>query len=136
MLHYYPNRGEVLLCDYRGFKEPEMVKVRPVIVISPRFRSRPRLCTVVPLSTTAPDPVESFHMTISFPRLLPEPFNAPFHWIKADMINTVSMDRLSLIRCGRLPNGQRKYYQEKATPEQLAELESKIQIALGIKQRG
>ena len=45
--------GTLLLCDYAlgGFKEPEMVKRRPVIVISPRLRHRDHLCTVVPLSS-------------------------------------------------------------------------------------
>lgn len=133
MIHYHPNRGEVLLCNYSGFKAPEMVKIRPVIIISPRFRSRKNLCTVIPLSTTMPKPIEDYHMQIAFPRRLPEPFNAEFHWVKTDMINTVSLDRLSLIRCGKLPTGQRKYYQEKATPEQLKQIEKRILISLGIK---
>ena len=136
MLHYYPNKGDVLLCDYSGFKEPEMIKVRPVIVVSPRFRSRQHLCTVIPLSSTPPSPIEDYHMQISFPRRLPEPFNAPYHWVKTDMINAVSVNRLSLIRCGRLQSGQRKYYQEKVSSEQMQQIEKRILISLGIKQRG
>jgi mRNA interferase MazF len=46
--------GQILICDFSsGFVEPEMVKVRPVVVISPKPRkSIHSLCTVVPLSTT------------------------------------------------------------------------------------
>ena len=39
-LGFHPNAGDIVICDYAtGFKPPEMVKVRPVVVISPRRRS-------------------------------------------------------------------------------------------------
>ncbi len=34
MLNFQPKPGSVVYCDYEGFIEPEMVKKRPVIVIS------------------------------------------------------------------------------------------------------
>ncbi|WP_198669160.1 type II toxin-antitoxin system PemK/MazF family toxin [Elioraea thermophila] len=47
--------GTILLCDDdTGFRPPEMVKRRPVVVVSPRLPHRDGLATVVPLSTTAP----------------------------------------------------------------------------------
>ena len=48
-LSYYPSIGEIVLCDYRGFIEPEMIKTRPVVVVSPRLRRRGNLIGVVPL---------------------------------------------------------------------------------------
>ena len=70
MLTFHPKPGTLLICDFdRGFKAPEMVKKRPVVVISPRRRkSTPQLCTVVPLSSSAPNPVE--HGTAQSPQLL------------------------------------------------------------------
>ncbi len=70
MLTFHPKPDTLLICDFdRGFKAPEMVKKRPVVVISPRRRkSTPQLCTVVPLSSSAPNPVE--HGTAQSPQLL------------------------------------------------------------------
>jgi len=100
----------VVICDYStGFILPEMVKRRPVIVICKQMKHRPRLCTVVPLSTTRPDPVMAFHAEIELPFLLPPPFVAKTQWIKGDMSNTVSFDRLDLVRLGKDDNGARLY---------------------------
>ena len=58
----HPPTGSILMCDFNaGFREPEMVKRRPVVVISPKIRARPGLCTVVALSTTVPAPVMDYH---------------------------------------------------------------------------
>lgn len=53
-LQYQPKEGSVLICDFRGYEVPEMIKVRPVVVIR-KHRTNSLLVTVVPLSTTAPD---------------------------------------------------------------------------------
>ena len=100
---FQPKPGMLLMCDFdTGFKPPEMVKVRPVVVISPgRKRSRARLCTVVPLSSAAPKPVESFHCRInpqSLPRTLRRRRDS---WAKCDMLYTVSVDRLDRVRVNR-----------------------------------
>ena len=100
MLPFQPKPGMLLMCDFdTGFKPPEMVKVRPVVVISPgRKRSRARLCTVVPLSSAAPRPVEPFHYRIrrqSLPRTLRRRRET---WAKCDMLYTVSVDRLDRVR--------------------------------------
>ncbi|MEI6730857.1 MAG: type II toxin-antitoxin system PemK/MazF family toxin, partial [Pseudomonadota bacterium] len=47
-IKYHPNPGTVLTCDFSGMIEPEMIKERPVVVISPRLCSRTGLCTIVP----------------------------------------------------------------------------------------
>lgn len=133
MLLYYPSKGDILICDYTGFKEPEMTKVRPVVVVSPRFRTRGNLCTVIPLSTTAPNPAEAYHLQLELERKMPQPFESANPWVKTDMINVVSLQRLSLIRCGRGPNGERKYYKKRLTQEQIAAIDEKIKLSLGIK---
>ncbi|WP_414861947.1 hypothetical protein [Pseudomonas sp. IT-P176] len=45
-LQYQPKEGSVLICDFRGYEVPEMIKVRPVVVIRKhrldRIKSRDR----------------------------------------------------------------------------------------------
>ena len=55
---FHPNPGQILLCDFSDFKEPEMVKKnRPVIVLSSALKGRDKLLTIVPLSTVKPEPL-------------------------------------------------------------------------------
>ena len=116
MLTFHPNPGTLLICDFdTGFKAPEMVKKRPVVVISPRRRrSTVQLCTVVPLSTTAPDPVERFHHRMN-PKSLPVSFRSQDAWAKCDMLYTVSLNRLDRVRV--TTGGKRTY----SAPQVLAE---------------
>lgn len=51
-LLYQPKEGSVLMCDFRGYEVPEIIKVRAGIVIR-KHRTNKLLVTVVPLSTTA-----------------------------------------------------------------------------------
>ena len=109
-IQYHPGQGAVLICDYStGFIVPEMVKRRPVIVICKPMKGRARLCTVVPLSTTPPMPAMRHHAEIKLPFALPHPFSAETQWIKGDMVNTVSFDRLQLLRVGKDRLGNRLY---------------------------
>lgn len=108
-LTLHPNPGTIVICDFTGFVEPEMVKRRPVVVISPRLRNRDDLCTVVPLSTTAPRRISPFHCVIDFSPLMPAPYNAPQMWVKGDMICSVAFARLSLPFAGKDGNGKRIY---------------------------
>lgn len=133
MLNYHPPRGAVLICDYKGFIMPEMVKSRPVIVISPRFRTRSNLCSVVPLSTTKPEYLMDYHMEIELPARLPKPFDCKTHWVKADMINTVCFDRLSPIKLGKDQFGKRKYLNCVISNEQMEKLLIAVKNGLGIK---
>jgi mRNA interferase MazF len=108
-LRYHPEIGTILICDFQGFIEPEMVKRRPVIVVSPRLRNRDRQCTVVPLSTKAPYPIMAYHYKLKLDDPLPEPYASPFQWVKGDMLATVSFDRLSLPHTGKDKKGKRQY---------------------------
>ncbi|WP_155740060.1 type II toxin-antitoxin system PemK/MazF family toxin [Pandoraea pnomenusa] len=94
-LPYHPKRGEVLVCDFStGFRAPEMVKIRPVIVMSSKESHSRRLCTVVPISTTSPKPVKSWHHNL-LPFAIPGWECADPMWAKCDMVQTVSFDRLN-----------------------------------------
>jgi uncharacterized protein YifN (PemK superfamily) len=110
-LEYHPNPGEILLRNYdTGFVAPEMTKIWPVVVVSPRLRRRNDLVAVVPLSTTPPVPVEMHHCEIILAAPLPSPFDAPVMWAKCDMIATVAYSRLDRFRAGRKPGSTVRFY--------------------------
>ena len=108
-LQYHPEIGTIVICDFHGFVEPEMVKRRPAIIVSPRLRNRNRLCTIVPLSTSEPKPIMPYHYKLKLDQALPVPYNSLFHWVKGDMFATVSFDRLSLPFAGKDATGKRQY---------------------------
>jgi mRNA interferase MazF len=92
-INFHPKRGTVLICDFDGFKKPEMVKRRHVVVVSPRYRRHSGLCLVVPFSTVQPYEIEPHHYEIVcgrydfFDTLKPS-------WAKGDMLTCVSFERL------------------------------------------
>jgi len=132
-LKFHPKQGAIILCDYTGFKAPEMIKKRPVVVISPRLRRRDGLCTVVPLSTTAPNRVEPYNCELELIRPLPAPWRAQTHWVKADMLATVGFHRLDLIRTGRDQYGKRKYLNVIVPQDDLERIRVCVLHALGIR---
>ena len=95
---YQPRPGNVVICDYRGFVVPEMVKVRPVVVIA-RNRKNRRLVTVVPLSTTEPGSLEDHHHVLAKNPLPGR--EAISCWAKCDMLTTVSLGRLDRYKVRR-----------------------------------
>ena len=126
MLPFQPKPGTLLMCDFdTGFMPPEMVKKRPVVVISPRRRrSRVPLCTVVPLSSTAPNPVEPFHHRMNL-QSLPVGFHAGESWAKCDMLYTVSLARLDRVKVG-----PRRYLAPQIRADDLAAIRRGVIIAL------
>ncbi len=86
------------MCDYRtGFVPPEMVKRRPVVVVSPTSGRRLGPYVVVPLSTTAPRVVELFHVRIPAGRYLF--FRSSLDvWAKCDVLAAVAPVRLDRLR--------------------------------------
>jgi mRNA interferase MazF len=126
--------GTLLLCDYAmgGFLPPEMVKRRPVVVISPRLPHRDGLCAVVPLSTSPPAKAVTYVVELKLKFALPAPFDSLVVWAKCDMISTVGFRRLDMFRTGRDQNGKRKYLTSKIDPEQLEALRSGVCAGLGI----
>jgi mRNA interferase MazF len=126
-LTFHPGAGAIVICDFStGFKAPEMVKVRPVVVISPR-RRRGQLATVIPLSSTEPTPAEPWHFAIP-PGVYP-PARGPM-WAKADMVVTVALDRLDRVLM-RNASGQRTYHVFQLSEADMAGLRRAVLAALG-----
>lgn len=109
-----------------------MIKRRPAIVISPRFRNRNNLCTVVPLSTTPPKPIEKYNYKLCLDEPLPDPYDAPIQWVKADMVYTVSFARLSLPFSGKDPSGKRIYVERIIEAEDLRKIQQCILHGIGL----
>lgn len=94
-LKFQPSVRSVLMCDFRGLVVPEIVKIRPVIVVA-RNRYNNQLVTVVPVSTTAPALARDCHHELT---VNPIPGNEHISsWVKCDMVMTVSLARLDRIK--------------------------------------
>lgn len=109
-LSFHPGTGMVLMCNFdTGFKIPEMVKTRPVVVLSHRHRE---VCTVVPLSTAEPKPMEPCHHELS-PDSLPKRLASERTWAKCDMVTTVGLWRLDRVIDGRDTSTGKRLYSAK-----------------------
>lgn len=109
-----------------------MNKRRPAVIVSPRFRSRANLCTVVPLSTTKPNPEEKYHFRLQTDPVLPHPYNKEYHWVKADMLYTVSFSRLSLLFEGKDDQGKRIYDERVICAADLKKVQECMLYGLGM----
>ena len=96
MLTFQPKPGSVIYCDYKGFVAPEMIKKLPVVVVS-KHKHNSKLLGIVPISTTQPVPILNYHIEMEndFCSLYLEGKRS---WVKCDMMNVVSLDRLNLVR--------------------------------------
>jgi len=133
-LQFPPKPGTIVICDYNtGFREPEMVKERLAVVISPRLPHRDNLCSVVPLSTTVPAHRTLYQARIELPMEAPSPYAGKFKWAKADMLATVGYGRLTLPYTGRDPKtGKRKYLQIILVEDELNKVREAVLFALGL----
>lgn len=128
----HPVPGTIVRVDLNeGFREPEMRKRRPAIVLSPPIPARPRLCTIVPLSTTAPNPQLGHHMEVEFNPPLPWPYESPKMWVKADIVLTVAFHRLRLL-FSDWQDGQRVYDIRVLEPHVLNKVRSCVRAGLGL----
>ena len=123
-IEFHPRAGCVLMCDFYGYVEPEIIKARPIVIVSPKHISRGGLYTVIPLSTTAPDPVEKYHY-----KLLKDPIPNSNEevWAKCDMVCTVCVERLD-----RFKVGHRAWKTSAISDEELAAIQACMKYALGI----
>ena len=129
-LTFQPKPRTVVYCDFSGYIAPEIIKRRPVVVLSAHKRNS-KLVAVVPLSTTAPDPVEAHHYRLLQNPLLNE--KEAEVWAKCDMVAVVSIARLDLIRTGRrLPDGRREYITPKIGAEQFDAIRRAVISGLGL----
>ena len=96
---YFPRMGEVLMCDLSGFQPPEMCKVRPVIIVSPRLPDRSEIYAIVPLSLTPPRQPTAYSVLLSRNYNLADP-TAPAPWAKCDMLLNIARKRLDRFKIG------------------------------------
>lgn len=126
---FHPKAGAVLVCDFRGYVKPEIIKTRPVVVISPNHLRRPGLVSVVPLSTTAPLDVEPYHYLLHGS---PVPGSgAEAVWAKCDLVATVSLERLDRKKVGR-----GKYVVGHVAMEHVRAMRRCVAISLGLELPG
>jgi len=128
-IKFQPRVGSVIRCDFVGMIPPEMVKMRDVVVIA-RHPHNSKLVTVVPLSVSRPLVVEPFHYELSHD---PRPGGDSMRsiWVKADMIYTVSTDRLELHYLATRRGG-RQVVQVKLPDSDMAIIMRCVASALGL----
>ncbi len=97
------------MCEFPSeYMHGEMIKKRPVIVVNNKIDTRPTLVNIVPISMTAPNTVCAHHVDINrmyLPKGLRDQPGA--RWAKCDMVYTMSIERLELVRAHRGQNGKR-----------------------------
>jgi mRNA interferase MazF len=125
-LKFFPRAGQIFVCDFTDFKEPEMTKKRPVIVVSPRLPYRSELVAVVPISTVPPRHDLPFVVKLSKNYHPTDALN-PDTWAKCDMISNLSITRLDAFKIGR-----RKYSYPTLAPEDLLSVRQGVIHGLGL----
>ncbi len=126
-LKYAPNIGTLMICDFRDTVAPEINKRRPVVLLA---HSSNKLCTVVPCSTTEPNPIEPWHYLMLTTNPLPRPYAAEYYWVKCDMIFVASFERLTIPFNGKDANGKRKLVVQSVSEEELAAIRRCVARAL------
>lgn len=125
-ISFYPRAGQVLICDFSGFVAPEMVKPRPIVVVSPRLPYRSEIVTVVPISLTAPIHREPYVVRLSRNYQPLEAIDLPC-WAKCDMLLNISRSRLDGFKVGR-----RKWETPHMSGEDLKAVRAGVLHALGM----
>ncbi|HEX3655335.1 MAG TPA: type II toxin-antitoxin system PemK/MazF family toxin [Pirellulales bacterium] len=127
---FHPQRGTLLMCDFNtGFLPPEMVKKRPVVVLSSKHRC---LAVVIPLSATEPNPLEPCHHEMS-PDSFPTSMRGVRRWAKCDMIAHVAFRRLDRVMDGKDPKtGKRIYVAPTISDVDLSAIEQAVRHVLGL----
>jgi uncharacterized protein YifN (PemK superfamily) len=125
-LQYFPRAGQVLMCDFTGFCEPEMIKPRPIIVISPKLPSRSEIVTVVPVSLTAPKRELPYAVRLSKNYHPQESDDLPC-WAKCDMVMNLALRRLDGFKVGR-----RQWVNPQLTGDDLAAVRRGVIFGLGM----
>lgn len=125
-INYHPRPGQILMASFeKGFKPPEMDKRRPIVVLSPPMTGRPGLVTVVSLSSTPPDPIMPYHMTLP-KAALPQVglFQKKETWVKGDMVYALGFHRLDQIQLGKKDpqTGKRVYFNRRLGRDRMREI--------------
>ena len=128
-ISFHPVQGTILMCNFAGFQAPEMVKTRPVIILS-RHRTGPGLSAVVPISTTEPRFLEPWHVEVPLDEL-PASLRKSRCWVKCDMVYTLSDSRLDRVRI-RHRDGRRVYVAETVSNQLLIRVKDGVRAGLGL----
>ena len=124
-LLFQPKAQSVIMCDFGGFLVPEMIKVRPVVVIS-KHKHNKKLVTVIPLSTTKPTTMYGYHHELILNPLPDKP--KVQCWAKCDMIYTVSLARLD-----RYKTVQKQYVVPELSDADFAAIQNCVAFALNLR---
>jgi uncharacterized protein YifN (PemK superfamily) len=125
-IQFQPKPGTILACHFGlGFEKPEMVKTRPVMVISGHQRVWTRVCVVVPISSKRPLEIRPHHYQL--PRGLVPGDKYPEAWVKGDMVIAVGSHRLD-----RIKTRFRQYVAPVAPAEVLTEVRRCVLHASGM----
>lgn len=130
-LPYNPRPREVLLCDYSGLVPPEMAKVRFVVVITPRHLNTGSLCTVVPISTSAPQKPQLWHVKLDKDPY-PKGKEGVEVWVKCDMVMRVSYSRLTAYYDGKTAANKRNYVNLFVSDDEFKKIQRGVAYALGM----
>lgn len=124
-IQFHPKKGTVLICDFRGNEVPEIVKKRPVVVVTPRLPYRDHLATVVPLSTTAPE--HEVPYVVKLKGYYGNDPQKPQQYAKCDLICSVSFKRLDRVKVAF-----RKFISPELSSEDLEAVIHGVRAALGL----
>ena len=130
-IRFQPLFGQILICDFpKEFTEPEMVKRRPVVCLSHKMRTRHKLVTIVPLSTTEPQAKTPYAVKIVLPSQINEKFSSTECWAKCDMLYTFSWDRFT---CPYDKIGfERRYHNIVLPPGTMCEIMTGVLASMGV----
>lgn len=115
-IQFSPRNGSILMCSFSQHEDElvsdgNMLKTRPVIVVSPSLQGRGKLLHVVPISLTAPNPVCPWHVEVPLACMPPAAQHKEgVRWAKCDMVVTVGWSRLDRYQAPQLHG--RKVFQE------------------------
>lgn len=127
-LPYMPAAGTMLKCDFtRGFVRPEMIKIRPVVVISERERNRD---TVIVVGCSGNQPRDTRTIAVPLP-VASYPFLVKDNWAKCDMVYAVSRARLASLddkNTGQFLNSK----DSTINPADLAAIREGVKQAIGL----
>lgn len=113
------------MTDYSGFTPPEINKVRPSIIVSPRLPDRSDLVAVVPVSLTPPRRELPYQVKLS-KNYHPKEDDDLDCWAKCDLLMNISVSRLDGFKVGR-----RQWKHPAISPEDLLTVRQGVLHALG-----
>ena len=123
---FFPRAGQMFMCDFSGFQPPEMVKVRPVVVISPKLPFRSEIVTIVPISLTPPAHDLPYVYKLS-KNYHPAEAGTLDCWAKADMVANLGRHRLDGFKVGR-----RQWFVPELLPVDLQGVRNAVLHGLGM----